>query len=273
MPAAEGKAEAVTPTGEGAEEALELTTRAGAMGVRVQPFGYNLFRRAPSTFAPVKTVPVGPDYVIGPGDTVRIVLWGSIQADYAPTVDRNGQIALPKVGVVQVSSLTFKQLREVLDREFSRQYTNFQMNITLDNLRTIQIYAVGWARSPGSYTISSLSTLVSALFDCGGPSLQGSMRDIQVRRGGRVILHFDLYDFLKKGDKSKDIRLLPEDVIYFPLARERVAIGGPVKSPAIYELKGERTLMDLINLAGGLAPVAFKGRVQMLRIRDRKSVV
>ena len=255
------------------EKELPLATRAKRLGLDLAPFGYALFRHPPTTFAPVKVLPVGPDYIIGPGDTIRIILWGSVQGEYSLTVDRNGQIAIPKIGVVQVSSLTFKQLQEVLDREFSRQYTNFQMNVTLDNLRTIQIYLVGWARSPGSYSVSSLSTLVSALFDCGGPALDGSMRDIQVRRGKKVVVHFDLYDFLIRGDKSKDIRLMPEDVIYIPLAGPRVGIGGPVKIPAIFELKHERTLTDLIRLAGGLDPIAFKGRVQLFRVQDRKEMV
>jgi len=236
-------------------------------------FGYNLFSQPPSSFLPVTAIPVGPDYVIGPGDSIRIIIWGSVQGEYNQMVDRNGQIAIPKVGVIQVSGLTFSQLQQVLEREFARQYTNFQMNVTLDNLRTIRVYVVGQAASPGSYSISSLSTLVNGLFAAGGPSISGSLRDIQVRRQGKVIVHFDLYDFLIKGIKTKDIRLMPEDVIFIPLAGKRVGIGGPVKTPAIYELKNERTLTDLINLAGGLDPIAFKSRVQVLRIKDRKEMV
>ncbi|WP_449245830.1 SLBB domain-containing protein [Desulfobacca acetoxidans] len=258
---------------ESTEEPIELEQRARIQGIALPLFGYNFFRRPPTSFLPVTQTPVGPDYLIGPGDTVRIVLWGSIQGEHAIVVDRNGQIAIPKIGVVQVSGLTFKQLREVLDREFARQYTNFQMNVTLDNLRTITIYVVGNARAPGSYSISSLSTLVNALFAAGGPSKKGSMRHIEVRRSGRTIVRFDLYDLLLRGDKTKDIRLMPEDVIFIPIAGDRVGIGGPVKIPAIYELKQERTLTDLIRLAGGLAATAFKSRVQMMRIQDRKEMV
>ena len=109
----------------------------------IKQFGYSFFYQPPASFLPVQAVPVGPDYVIGPGDSIRIILWGSVQGEYNLTVDRNGQIDIPKVGVVHVSSMTFKQLRQVMDQEFSRQYTNFQMNVTLDNLRTIQIYIVG----------------------------------------------------------------------------------------------------------------------------------
>lgn len=258
---------------EAGEEISELATRARTHGLNLRLFGYNFFRRPPSSFLPVQMVPVGPDYVVGPGDTVHIVIWGNVQGEYRLTVDRHGQISIPQIGIVHVSGLTFKQLRQVLDREFERQYTNFQMNVTLDNLRTIRVYVVGWARAPGSYEISSLSTLVNALFAAGGPSGAGSMRDIQVRRGGRVIVHFDMYDFLIRGDKTKDIRLMAEDVIFIPLAGERAGVGGPLKAPAIYELKQERTLSELIQLAGGLAATAFKSRVQILRVQDRREMV
>jgi hypothetical protein len=150
-----------------------------------------------------------------------------VQGEYNLTVNRNGQIDIPKVGVVQVSGLTYRQLREVMDREFARQYNNFQMNVTLDNLRTIQVYVVGQSRFPGSYAVSSLSTLVNALFASGGPSKSGSMRNIQVRRGGKVTVTFDMYDFLLRGDKSKDIRLQPEDVIFIPPIGPVAAIGIP----------------------------------------------
>jgi protein involved in polysaccharide export with SLBB domain len=180
----------------------------------LKQFGYSFFYQPPASFLPMEAVPVGPDYVIGPGDRIKLIIWGSVEGEYNLTVDRNGQIDIPKVGAVHVSSLTYRQLREALDREFSRQFTNFQMNVTLDNLRTIQIYVVGQARFPGSYAVSSLSTLVSALFAAGGPSKSGSLRNIQIKRGNRVVVTFDMYDFLLRGDKSKDIRLQPEDVIF-----------------------------------------------------------
>lgn len=255
------------------EPPTELEIMAQSQGLTLGVFGYDLFRQPPQTFQPVTDIPVGPDYVIGPGDTVNIVLWGSIQAEYSLVVDRNGQIAIPKVGVVHVSGLSFRQLREVLDREFARQYTNFQMNVTLANLRTITVYVVGQARFPGSYSISSLSTLVNALFASGGPSNRGSLRQIEVRRGKTTVVRFDMYDFLLRGDKSKDIRLMPEDVIFIPVAGQRVGIAGPVKVPAIYELRGEYTLSQLIDMAGGLTPSAFKNRVQITRIKDRQQVI
>lgn len=276
------------------EETSAIERRAAAQELFVKQFGYSFFYQPPASFLPVENVPVGPDYVIGPGDQIKIIIWGSVQGEYSLTVDRNGQIDIPKVGVVHVSSLTYRQLREVLDREFARQYTNFQMSVTLDNLRTIQIYVVGQARFPGSYAVSSLSTLVSALFAAGGPNKSGSLRHIQVRRQGQLINTFDMYDFLLRGDKSKDIRLQPEDVIFIPpigalvaigtprskpetpakeQAGEKADLGGPVKVPAIYELKNEKTLNEVLRLAGGLGDTAFKGRVQVLRVQGRQEMV
>jgi polysaccharide export outer membrane protein len=256
-----------------AEPPSDMELRSNENGMPLKQFGFDFFLKPPSSFLPVTEIPVGPDYLIGPQDAIRILLWGNVQEEYRLTVDRNGQIAIPKVGVVHVSGLTFRQLQEVLNREFSSFYNNFQMNVTMDNLRSIQVFVVGQARFPGSYAISSLSTLVNALFASGGPSKSGSMRKIQVRRGGKVVVTFDLYDFLLKGDKTKDIRLMPQDVIFIPVIGEQVAIGGPVKKPAIFELKKERTLTDLLRLSGGLAATAFKKRVQVLRIKDRASMV
>lgn len=271
-----------------AEETSIVEQRASAQGMPLKQFGYSFFYQPPASFLPVEAVPVGPDYVIGPGDRIKIIIWGSVQGEYNLSVDRNGQIDIPKVGVVHVSSLSYRQLREVLDREFARQYNNFQMNVTLDNLRTIQIYIVGQARFPGSYAVSSLSTLVSALFAAGGPSKSGSMRNIQVKRGKKVIVTFDMYEFLLRGDKSNDIRLQPEDVIFIPpigpmagigspkSAKETTAAteaGGPVKIPAIFELKNEKTLSDVLRLAGGLGDTAFKGRVQVLRVKGHQEMV
>jgi polysaccharide biosynthesis/export protein len=270
------------------EETSAAEKRAEEYGLALKQFGYSFFYKPPETFLPVQTVPVGPDYIIGPEDTVRIVLWGSVSGEYSVTVDRNGNLTIPKIGVVHVSGLNYTQLRQVMEKEFARQYTNFQMNITLDNLRTIQIFMVGQARFPGTYAVSSLSTLISALFAAGGPSKSGSMRNIQVRRGKKVVVSFDMYDFLLHGDKSKDIRLQAGDVIFIqpigPLAaigsptqqaltQQAPTVGGPVKIPAIFELKNEKTLMDLLHLAGGVADTAFKGRVQILRIKDRREMV
>ncbi|MGE5895051.1 MAG: SLBB domain-containing protein [bacterium] len=239
------------------------------VSVNLRQFGYDLFfRQPPDTFAPVQNVPVGPDYVIGPGDELRITVWGKIEGAWNTVVDRDGTISLPKIGVLGVTGLTFRELKDLLLKEFSKYYTGFEMNVSIGSLRTIRIYVVGNAQRPGAYTISSISTLVNALFETGGPAKTGTMRDIQVKRNGQTIVHFDLYDFLLRGDKTNDIRLMPEDVVFIPAIGPIAAIAGSVMNPAIYELKGQTTVSRLIEMAGGLSTVAFTGRIQIDRIID-----
>jgi len=239
-----------------------------AVSKDVKQFGYDLFVQPPSTFAPVDQVPVGPDYVLGPGDELRITVWGRIEGQWSVVVDRDGKISLPKVGILNVAGLSFKELKELLSKELSKYYIGFEMNISMGALRTVRVYVVGNAERPGAYTISSLSTMINALFEAGGPSKTGTMRDIQLKRNGQTVVHFDLYDFLLKGDKTKDARLLPEDVIFIPPIGPVTAIVGNVNSPAIYELKGEKKISELIELAGGLNTIAFSRRMQIERIRD-----
>ncbi len=238
------------------------------VSTNLRQFGYELFRRSPSTFAPVDNVPVGPGYVLGPGDEVKVSIWGRVEGQWDLVVDRDGNINIPKIGVLGVSGLTFSELKRLLYKQFSKYYTGFEMNVSMGSLRTIRVYVVGHARRPGAYTLSSLSTLINALFEAGGPSKTGTMRAIQVKRNGKTIVRFDMYDFLLKGDKSKDVRLMPEDVIFIPPVGPLVAIAGSVNNPAIYELSGKTTVSQLIEMAGGLNAVAFKGRVQIERIVD-----
>lgn len=242
-------------------------------GVDIRQFGYDLFSAPPSTFAPVEEVPVGPDYVVGPGDEIRVSVWGSIEGQWSCEVDRNGTITLPKVGTIGVTGLTFEQLGQTLRSEIAKYYTGFEMSVSMGQLKTMRIYVVGNAQRPGSYTVSSLSSLVSALFASGGPAKNGSMRDIRLQRGGETVTSFDLYDLLLKGDKTRDVRLLPEDVIFIPPVGPLVGISGSVNTPAIYEVRGEKTLKELVAMAGGLSAVAFSGRVQMERIEQGRSRV
>jgi polysaccharide biosynthesis/export protein len=239
----------------------------------IKQFGYDLFTRSPSSFAPVEEVPVGPDYVIGPGDEIKVSIWGSIEGQWTSVVDRDGTISLPKVGQIGVTGLTFNELKETLKKELLKYYTGFEMNVSMGSLRTLRVYVVGNANRPGSYTISSLSTLLNALFQTGGPSKTGTMRDIRVERNGKTVTRFDLYDLLLKGDKTKDIRLMPEDVIFIPPVGALVGIAGSVHTPAIYELKGENKISQLVDMAGGLSAVAFKGRLQIERIVENRSQV
>ena len=229
-------------------------------------FGANLFNTTPSTFAPVDNIPVTPDYVIGPGDELRLQIWGQVNQQGSFVVDRTGSIALPEVGTVHVAGVQFSQLRDFLKSQLGRIYRNFDLNVNLGQLRSIQVFVVGQAQQPGSYSIGSLSTLLNALFASGGPLPQGSLRDIQVKRGSETITHFDLYDLLLHGDKSKDIRLESGDVIFIPDVGPQVAVMGSVTTPSIYELRGEKSFNQVIALAGGLTNAASDSKLRVERI-------
>jgi polysaccharide biosynthesis/export protein len=242
---------------------------AASAGRHLPLFGYDLFLRGPSTFAPLDGVPVTPDYVIGPGDEILIRAWGQVDIDYRTVVDRNGTIHIPQVGTLTVRGLRYQDLHGFIRASIARIFRNFELSVNLGQLRSVQIFVVGHARRPGAYTVSSLSTLVNALFASGGPSTRGSMRRIQLKRGNEVITEFDMYDLLLRGDKSKDARLLPGDVIFVPPIGELVAISGSVNHPAIYELKENTSLAGLIQLAGGLAVTAAGQKATVERITDR----
>ncbi len=253
---------------------LELTDFqqlvATSLGQTLPIYGQNLFENVPSTFAPVDRVPVTADYVIGPGDELLIRAWGQIDLDVHTRVDRNGAIYIPKVGELSVAGLKYDQVQGFLKSHIGRIYQNFDLNVTMGELRSIDVFVVGQARRPGRYTVSALSTLANAVFASSGPSSAGSMRHIQLKRGSTVVVDFDLYDLLLKGDKSKDVLLQPEDVIYFAPVGPQVAMGGQVNNPAIYELKSETTLGEALDLAGGLSTTAYGGKVYVEQIKDRK---
>src|SRR5882672_4368639 len=242
-----------------------------SIGRDLPMFGANLFRTVPSTFAPVDNIPVAADYVVGPGDEIQIRAWGQIDVDYNATVDRDGTISVPKVGVINVAGIKASDLPAYLKTVFGRTFRNFQLTATLGKLRSIQIFVVGQAKRPGTYTVSSLSTLVTAVFAAGGPSSKGSMRNIQLKRGNRVVADFDLYDLIVSGDKSKDAPLLSGDVIYIPPAGPMVAVTGSVKVPAVYELRQAAVLFDLFRWAGGLATTAAGQKATVERIEDHKA--
>ena len=235
-------------------------------------YGVNLFRNPPSTFAPLNVVPVTPDYVVGPGDELLVQVWGQVTLNNHFIVDRSGSIYIPQVGTVHVAGLSFTQLRDFLKAQMGRVFRNFDLNVNMGQLRSIQVFVVGQARRPGSYTISSLSTLINALFVTGGPTPQGSLRHIQLKRSGNVVVDFDLYDLLLRGDKSKDEQLLPGDVIYIPPVGPQVAVAGSVNAPAIYELKSadSTTVGEILELAAGLTSVASKETVRLERVDERR---
>jgi protein involved in polysaccharide export with SLBB domain len=245
---------------------------ANSLGKALPIYGANLFRSLPSTFAPLNLVPVTPDYVIGPGDELLVQVWGQLTLNGRFTVDRSGSIYIPQVGTLHVAGLPFSQIQENLKTQLGRVFRNFDLNVNMGQLRSIQVFVVGQARRPGSYTISSLSTLTNALFVTGGPTPQGSMRHIQLKRGGKVVVDFDLYDLLMRGDKSKDAQLLPGDVIYIPPVGPQVAVAGSVNSPAIYELKSpdSTTAGEVLEMAAGTTSVASGQTLRLERVDDHR---
>jgi protein involved in polysaccharide export with SLBB domain len=245
---------------------------ANSTGKTLPIYGSKLFRNTPSTFAPLNMVPVPADYVIGPGDELIVQVWGQLTLDGRFTVDRSGSIYVPQVGTMHVVGLSYGQLHDFLKAQMGRVFRNFDLNVNMGQLRSIQVFVVGQARRPGTYTVSSLSTLVNALFVTGGPTPQGSTRDIQLKRDGKVIVDFDLYDLLQRGDKSKDAQLLPGDVIYIPPVGAQVAVAGSVNVPAIYELKsGEITTVgNALELAAGITNVASGQSLRLERVDERR---
>jgi len=237
-------------------------------GQFLQIYGEDLFRRVPSTFAPSDQIPVPPSYVIGPDDELRVRIWGQINFSGNLRVDRSGNIYLPQVGPVQVAGLQFSAVDQHLRAAVAKLFRNFDLEVDIGRIRSIQVYISGQARRPGAYTISSLSSLVDAIFATGGPSPAGSLRHILLKREGKVVTDFDLYDLLIHGDKSKDVRLLPEDVIYIPPVGPETAITGSVKSPAIYELRKGETVGDLIKMAGQTTAVASSSRISLDRVEQ-----
>ncbi len=242
---------------------------ADAAGYYLPVYGRGLFSCMASTFSPMDRVPVPPDYAIGPGDEIDLRTWGSIDLEMRLTVDRNGQISLPKVGVLNVAGLRYAQLDNFLRTAMSRIYKGFELNVTMGQLRSMQVFILGHVNQPGMYTVSSLSTLVNALFASGGPSATGTMRHIQLRRGDHVVTEFDLYDLQQKGDKSHDVQLLPGDVIFVPTVGAQIALIGNLNEPGIYELKATTSIADAVQQAGGLTSIASTDLATLERIEAR----
>jgi protein involved in polysaccharide export with SLBB domain len=239
----------------------------------IKQFGYDFFRNSLTNALPLENVPVGPDYVIGPGDSLRIDLWGSVQGHYDVRVDRNGEITIPKVGAVKVWGTSYGQAREVIDKAVSRYFKGYELNVTLGKLRTIQVFVVGEVEAPGTYTVNPLATVINALAISGGPSKNGSLRTIRVSRGGKVVEEIDLYDMFLNGDRNRDVRLENGDTIFVPVIGPVVAVAGEVKRPAIYELKGDTTLYGTLQMAGGMTALGDAGRVQVERVEGNSTRV
>lgn len=237
----------------------------------LKPFGYDLFAGVPTTFAPATDVPVPTEYVVGPGDTIRVQLIGTTRGNYNLVVGRDGQINFPELGPIAVSGQRFDEARQMLEQRVAEQMIGTRASISMGELRSIRIFVLGEAEQPGSYTVSGLSTVTNALFVSGGVKTIGSLRNIEVKRGGATVSRLDLYDLLLKGDTRGDVRLLPGDVIFIPPVGPTVGITGEVTRPATYELRGETTAAELLALGGGLRPLAESRLATLERIDDQRN--
>ena len=248
------------------------------MGEIPQPlkhFGYDLFAGVPTTFAPATDIPIPVNYIIGPGDTVELQLFGSENALYSLVVTREGILNIPELGPVSVAGLRFRELKDTLELRVAEQMIGVKASITMGRLRSIRVFVLGDAYRPGSYTVSALSTMTNALFVSGGINLIGSLRKIQLKRRGRVVTTLDLYDLLLKGDTSGDARLQPGDVLFVPPVGPTVGVDGEVRRPAIYELRREKSVSQVLELAGGLLPTAFPeaSRIERINASRERTVI
>jgi polysaccharide biosynthesis/export protein len=234
----------------------------------LKPFGYDLFDRSPSTFAPVTNVPVPADYVVGAGDELSVQLYGNQNRTLTLVVGRDGRVNFPELGPINVAGQRFNSVKETLEARVGREMIGVRASVSMGDTRSIRVFVLGEAKRPGSYTISGLGTITSALFAAGGVKPIGSLRNIQLKRQGEVVRSLDLYDMLIRGDTTDDAKLLPGDVVFVPPLGSTVTVDGEVRRPAIYEVKTESTTVDVVELAGGLTPEADQSKASLTRIGD-----
>ena len=240
--------------------------------VEIRRFGAELMTPGDTddTADPLPLVPA--DYLVKPGDEIQLTIWGSVDADLRLLVDRSGRISIPRVGPVLVAGVRYADLPAAISQRVTQVFRNFQLSVSLGQLRGLRVYVTGFVAKPGSYGVSSLATVIQALLKAGGPSAAGSFRNIEIRRGNQRVASFDLYDFLLGGDRSADRMLQADDVIHVGPVGTQVALIGSVNRPAIFELKTGETVADLLRMAGGFSAVADRTRLSVERLDDRATV-
>ena len=251
----------------------------------LKPFGYDLFNDdSPSASAPtrlrrdrrdmtLRDSPVPADYTLGAGDQLTVQLFGAQNRTLRLKVDRDGRVNFPELGPIPVIGKNFDAVREDIEVRVARQMIGTQVSVSMGDTRSISVFVMGEVERPGSYTVSGLSTITSALYTSGGIKTTGSLRDIQLKRRGTVVSRLDLYDLLLRGDTSRDTKLQPGDVVFIPAVGPTAAVEGEVRRPAIYELRGNTPLSALISLAGGLTPDADERRVTVVRRGEDQRLV
>lgn len=248
------------------EGSIEDTQESRNEALELEPFGYDLFAGVPTTFAPATDIPVPAEYIVGPGDNINLNFYGKTNSQLTVVVDREGKINVPELGPIHVAGLSFQELKLMMKEEVKQRTIGLNVITSLGELRSVRIFILGEANRPGSYTVSSLSTITNALFVSGGIKKTGSLRNIELKRNGELVSTFDLYDLLLRGDTSADVRVLPGDVIFVPPIGKTAGIGGEVKRSAIFELKDETTFGDLVKLSGGFLPTTYLPATKVNRI-------
>jgi len=239
----------------------------------LKPFGYELFAGEPKSFSPTGYAPVPSNYIMGIGDTIKVQLFGKENRSYDLTIDREGKVVIPDLGELNIAGLSYTLMQELIQSQVKQRLIGFNAAVSMGELRSIQVFIAGEAYKPGSYTISSLSTISQALYLAGGFSDIASLRSIRLMRAGEVVSDFDLYDLLLKGDASDDKMLQSGDVVFIPARGDMVTVKGEVKRPALYELKGDETLRDAIRFAGGSEDSAYLSSAQLQRIVKGKRLI
>lgn len=233
----------------------------------LKPFGYDLFAQYPASFSPITNVPVPSNYIVGPGDTLDVLLYGNQNRAYQMIVGRDGRINFPQLGPIAVGGQLFSAVQAAIESRVAHQMIGVRASVTMEETRSIQVFVMGDAYEPGSYTISGLGTITSALYAAGGVLKTGSLRKIELKRGGALMRTLDVYDLLIHGSTADDVKLLQGDVVFVPPVGATVAVDGQVKRPAIYEIRDETTPAEVIALAGGLTPDADVSKATLTRIQ------
>jgi protein involved in polysaccharide export with SLBB domain len=240
-------------------------------GQALRLYGYELFNK-PGSFAPVQAAPVPAGYILGPGDELVVQINGLAELSENLVIDRDGRVLIPKVGPLSLAGVALNNAEKVLAAHIGKVYRNFTVSVTLGRLRSIELFVTGQARQPGKHLVSSLSSLINALFETGGPSSNGSLRTIELRRAGKKVASVDMYAFLAQGDNSADVQLQSGDIIFIPPAGARVALLGIVNTPAIYELRGNESIKQILAMSGGLPTLAAPQKAQLERLDASRDI-
>jgi polysaccharide export outer membrane protein len=235
----------------------EETEKAEAIFKELPRFGLDVFANEPATFSPVMDIAIPQGYILGTGDSVSIQVFGKENREMQLTINRAGELVFPNLGPIRVAGLTFSELKSFVVNKIKQKIIGVDVVVSLAELRSMRIFVLGDAYKPGPYTLSSLSSVTHAIFAAGGISDIGSLRNIQIKRRGKLIQKVDLYDLLIEGDSSSDILLQSGDVVFVPPQGASVSVSGEVRRPAIYELNENDNFDSVISMAGGLLPSAF----------------